>query len=622
MQHIRTNIFARRSTNICILTVLLVGLLMALVPLKAVQAAGYPQLQWSDSGLNLTNPYSICVDTLNPYRLLAAEGTSEKREGVFAYNWKSGQKTQINSLTFDLCGENGLLYTRLSPSQQDGGFRFSMGSNQSQAIAHFPTNLGHDGTTQVYSFQPAAGPGLSHLWASSDGGLTWQERGQQFEGQMRSFSVAQTNARAVYALVQARNTAPNTLTKFTVYFSPDAGINWEKRFEGEANNDYSRGGVAVELGNPEGQIIQTTPVGVVNLTYLSGGFGSSARAEYYVSTDGAHSFSKVGFFDIVNSMVLRYTGNNSFLRYTYSSGDAKLEYSTDGAKTWQASNFPGTLTGSGNYPRYIMAVPDMPTHIIMAAGNIIWHSPDSGRSWEQLVSYLADSTVFITPYSPLSLLAIKDNHLYYLDLPDYAKAAAAPAQADSYNPSNNFYSATGHNMGGVFKNYWEKYGGLSLFGYPRTEAFHEVNPSDGKIYVVQYFERNRFEYHPDLAGTRYEVLLGLLGNQLTEQRRAAGEGAFNHFADMHYPGGIYFSQTGHNLRNTFKEYWEKNGGLAIYGYPISEEFYEVNPDDGKTYVVQYFERNRFEWHPENKGTPYEVLLGLLGNSLLKQKGWL
>jgi hypothetical protein len=38
-------------------------------------------------------------------------------------------------------------------------------------------------------------------------------------------------------------------------------------------------------------------------------------------------------------------------------------------------------------------------------------------------------------------------------------------------------------------------------------------------------------------------------------------------------------------------------------------------------VVQYFERARFEWHPDNIGTPYEVLLGLLGNQLLVEKGW-
>ncbi len=39
---------------------------------------------------------------------------------------------------------------------------------------------------------------------------------------------------------------------------------------------------------------------------------------------------------------------------------------------------------------------------------------------------------------------------------------------------------------------------------------------------------------------------------------------------------------------------------------------ERNKDDGKTYLVQYFERQRFEYHPENKGTRYEVLLGRLG----------
>ena len=45
--------------------------------------------------------------------------------------------------------------------------------------------------------------------------------------------------------------------------------------------------------------------------------------------------------------------------------------------------------------------------------------------------------------------------------------------------------------------------------------------------------------------------------------------------------------------------------------PLSEQFHEVSATDGKTYTVQYFERNRFELHPE-KAAPYEVELGLLG----------
>ena len=49
----------------------------------------------------------------------------------------------------------------------------------------------------------------------------------------------------------------------------------------------------------------------------------------------------------------------------------------------------------------------------------------------------------------------------------------------------------------------------------------------------------------------------------------------------------------------------------MFGYPISEEFTEVNDADGKQYTVQYFERNRFEWHPE-LSPPDNVQLGLLG----------
>jgi hypothetical protein len=77
------------------------------------------------------------------------------------------------------------------------------------------------------------------------------------------------------------------------------------------------------------------------------------------------------------------------------------------------------------------------------------------------------------------------------------------------------------------------------------------------------------------------------------------------------PTSHFFEETGHNLANAFFTFWLNNGGLAVFGYPISEEIQEVSPTDGKTYTVQYFERNRFEWHPENPPSD-NVLLGLLG----------
>ena len=55
-----------------------------------------------------------------------------------------------------------------------------------------------------------------------------------------------------------------------------------------------------------------------------------------------------------------------------------------------------------------------------------------------------------------------------------------------------------------------------------------------------------------------------------------------------------------------------NGGLAQQGLPLTNLVLETNPTDGKAYPTQYFERARFEYHPENAGTDYDVLLGLLG----------
>jgi hypothetical protein len=68
-------------------------------------------------------------------------------------------------------------------------------------------------------------------------------------------------------------------------------------------------------------------------------------------------------------------------------------------------------------------------------------------------------------------------------------------------------------------------------------------------------------------------------------------------------------------RQAFLAYWNTHGGLAQFGYPLSEEFSE-QLEDGQTYTVQYFERARFEWHPENADPQYQVLLGQFGRRVL------
>jgi outer membrane protein assembly factor BamB len=206
-------------------------------------------------------------------------------------------------------------------------------------------------------------------------------------------------------------------------------------------------------------------------------------------------------------------------------------------------------------------------------------------------------------------------------------AATQPPQAINPVPDPNnsgviYFEPTGHTLAQPLRGYWEQYGGLAQFGYPLTEAFTEtITLDDGKRhdFLVQYFERARFEHHPEHKGTPYEVLLGALGRHFHPQDPPAEALAA---PAIFPPVLVYFNETGHNLGGPFLRYWQEHGGLFVNGYPISEEMMEVSPTDGKTYKVQYFERARFEHHPEYAGTPHEVLLGLLGKQLLQERGWL
>ncbi len=188
-------------------------------------------------------------------------------------------------------------------------------------------------------------------------------------------------------------------------------------------------------------------------------------------------------------------------------------------------------------------------------------------------------------------------------------AATPPGAAAAPDPGARYFPETGFAVPARFMTYWSAHGGLPIFGYPISPAEME----GGRL--VQYFERNRFEYHPELAGTPYEIELGLLGVTLTQGRTFRRHAPF-----PNNPTHVFFAQTGYDLGGSFLAYWRNHGGLAVFGYPISQEIQERNPTDGTTYTVQYFERNRFEYHPEHAGTPYDVQLGLLGRDLLATQG--
>ncbi|MEZ4571783.1 MAG: PQQ-dependent sugar dehydrogenase [Thermomicrobiales bacterium] len=77
-----------------------------------------------------------------------------------------------------------------------------------------------------------------------------------------------------------------------------------------------------------------------------------------------------------------------------------------------------------------------------------------------------------------------------------------------------------------------------------------------------------------------------------------------------------FEETGFEVCGDLLTFWQNNGGLPVFGYPITAADEEVSPETGESHTVQYFERERLESHPENE-QPYDVLLGRLGVQMLE-----
>ncbi len=179
------------------------------------------------------------------------------------------------------------------------------------------------------------------------------------------------------------------------------------------------------------------------------------------------------------------------------------------------------------------------------------------------------------------------------------------ALRNTFAPSRHF-PETGHTVRKNFLAFWQQFGGLPVFGYPITDEFTDAQTG----FVTQYFERARFEYHPGAWPSHYDVLLGLLGDELAQKEGLLQTTPFKTVNAESDANCTYYPQTGHRLCFGFRDYWNNHGGLTIFGFPISEEF--TDPQTG--FTVQYFERQRFEYHPENPPA-WQVEGGLLGSEL-------
>lgn len=166
-----------------------------------------------------------------------------------------------------------------------------------------------------------------------------------------------------------------------------------------------------------------------------------------------------------------------------------------------------------------------------------------------------------------------------------------------------YFPGTGHNVQGEFLAFFDRYGGEAIFGLPRTEEFVENGIK------VQYFQRARMEYYP-ANSYPYRVQLTLLGDLLGYHQPPIASFSI---PPADHPQRRYYSPTGHTLSYGFLSYFDAHGGLDVFGYPIAE----LAMENG--IVVQYLQRAKMEWHPEN-ALGQQIMLSNLGDEYIVRAG--
>ncbi|MDB5077171.1 MAG: hypothetical protein JWO42_3350 [Chloroflexi bacterium] len=480
------------------------------------------------------------------------------------------------------------------------------------------------------------------LYRSIDGGGTWRSAtgGLPAQANIRALAVAPSNPNVVYAGVWDNG----------LYVSRNAGSTWQPANGGDyalATSDIT--GIAIDPHDPQtvytvdgGDGVEESVDGGGTWTHIYGDVLTSVEtiaanphdsrillADSTVwgavkSADHGSTWTPTGNSDMGAVYGLEFNPANPNVAFAATSSG--LYETIDGANTWQR-----TQRGIGDNVdfRSVAVDPQNGANIIAASqGGHIYRSTDGGTSWTLAASasaFFANAIAF-DPGQRGHIIAGDDNGLnissdhgatwetsyaLYGHQINVLVATVRNARPTDPVPSPQngagarYYPATSHTLRGAFLTFYDANGGLKVFGLPLTEQFGE----NGQ--VVQYFERSRLAY----ANGR--VSITPLGSWLTSGRHFATVGC------CPPAGQMWFAATHQSLSGRFLSYWRTHKGSRLFGSPISQPLYEQNGDGtGRTYLVQYFQNARLEYHPELAGTPNVVTLGQLGRQVLKQRGWL
>ncbi len=203
--------------------------------------------------------------------------------------------------------------------------------------------------------------------------------------------------------------------------------------------------------------------------------------------------------------------------------------------------------------------------------------------------------------------------LMFFILPDPAQAEPGLSSREPFR----YYAETGHNLSGPFLDFYDTHGGSDMFGLPLTEVITDTASG----IPVQYFERARFEMRPD-APPESAVVLSDLGTALLKEKPHVPFDTVAHTRSVSQtvalPGGgtRFMIDREYLLGGPLGEFWNTQGGLDLFGPPISEPMLEEV--DGKLRLVHYFKHVRLEYHTSTEGEPGGARLGMIGREYLAQ----
>jgi hypothetical protein len=187
-------------------------------------------------------------------------------------------------------------------------------------------------------------------------------------------------------------------------------------------------------------------------------------------------------------------------------------------------------------------------------------------------------------------------------------------------PRLTFPEAPGLELAGDFAVYFQTLGNgsavrspaesLAVVGLPISGVQEELAGDCQHRVKVVYTERQRLEWQPE-APWPYRVIGTQLGAEVYFNRYGlpwSSPAAIPRKMDLTQPTAF--------VSPDFAEFFQRYGGLSVFGYPISDGIVETSPATGEVRLIQYFERARFEQvqspAPSNSDPLYRVQFGLLG----------